>query len=274
MAVDPHFAARGAPPGSLRWHALLYASSGQRDRLAAAFALEAELREISRGGLDHGAAHGKLDWGGGKSPGLARGEPRHPLTRMLATRAACPATLGAALQQALGATGIELAQAVLQDESELEQYLQGSGAAPLLLASAGTGGDADDAHLAAACGRLLRLTEIIRDLRHDGWRGRVLVPWNWVEEAGLDLEALRAEGADPRRRALLQRLAALARRHWAEAPADGRGRPERRALQVLAALHLALLDRMEKRGFATGTARTGLPPFTRLVVAWRAARRA
>lgn len=276
MPLDPHFAARGAPPGSMRWHALLYAPPAARDRIAAAFALEAELREIAGGTLEHGVAHAKLGWWREEALRLEQGQPRHPLTRTLLGSDASPAVLARSLEAALGATEIELAQAVLQDEPEFERYLAGAGSALACLAlGAAAPGDASMA-FAAACGRSIRCVEILRDLRRDAWRGRVFLPWAWVEEAGLDLGDLRSDTNDDRTRWLFGRLAALSRcsRNESDAAAAAQLADGWRALHVLSELHLALLARIEHAGFAVGREPVELPPLSRLFIAWRAARRA
>jgi phytoene synthase len=276
MALDAHFTARGAPPGSMRWHALLYAPAAARDRVSATFALEAELREIAGGTLDHGVAHTKLGWWRDEALRLGEGRPRHPLTRVLLDSPASPKALARTLDAALGAADIELARTVLQDEAEFERYLDGAGSALACLALGATDPADPSTAFASSCGRSIRCVEILRDLRRDAWRGRIFVPWAWVEDAGLGLEDLRGPARDDRFLSLCRRVAALSRRL-----SDGSGatasrpRPDDwRPLQVLTELHLALLERLERAGFAAGHEPLELPPLARLFIAWRAARRA
>jgi phytoene synthase len=277
MPLDAHFAARGAPPGSMRWHALLYAPAAARDRFAAAFALDAELREIACGTLDHGVAHAKLGWWREEATRLGQGGPRHPLTRVLLGASGSPGPLAAKLHQALGATEIELAQLALADEAEFAQYLAGAGTAIAGLAlDPAQGGEDAAARFAAGCGRTIRLVEIVRDLPRDARRGRVFAPWTWLEDAGLELEELRAGEPSGKTQALLRRVAGLARESWREArdAASGDMPGEWRPLYVLAGLHVELLGRIERLEFAVGSGPVELPPLTRLFTAWRAARRA
>lgn len=277
MALDPQFAARGAPPGSMRWHSLLYAPAPARDRLAAAFALEAELREISRGTLDHGVAHAKLGWWREEVARVAGGAPRHPLTVALCSGSAPPGALAADLTHALGAAEMELAQVVLHDEDEFGRYLHGAGAAVarLALGTPPAEGDAG-ARFAAGCGNAIRVVEIIRDLRRDARRGCVFLPWEWVEAAGLGLEDLRDEATAGDLRTLLERLADLSHQSWDDArdATPARTPDAWRPLLVLAELHLALLERIERAAFAVGLEPMELSPLARLFIAWRAARRA
>ncbi len=276
MTLDPRLAARGAPQGSMRWHSLLYAPPVARDRIAAAFAIEAELREIAGGSLEHAVAHAKLGWWREEALRLEQGEPRHPFTRALLGSAVLPAVPARCLVAALGAAEIELAQAVLQDEAEFGQYLDGAGSALACLAL-GTADPADaSTAFASACGRSIRCVEILRDLRRDAWRGRVFLPWSWVEEAGLGLDELRGETSDDRTRSLFGRVAAFGRHFREESLAATTDRlPDGwRALHVLAELHLAVLARIERSGFAVGREPVELQPLARPFIAWRAARRA
>jgi 15-cis-phytoene synthase len=274
VALDPHFAARGAPPGSLRWHATLYAPTGGQVRLAAAFALEAELRDTTRPDLEHGVAHAKLGWWAEEAARLRQGAPRHPITIALDSHGEQARQDADALDEILAATATELAQLALHDEAELDAYLRGAGAACQRLAIGPAAPSAIAERFASGCGTMLRLTEIIRDLRQDAWHGRVFVPWAWLETEGVDLEQLQGAVPGAGLRRSLQRLATKARSAWSEArdSLDTAAADPLRALIVLAELHRALLDRMERSNFDVGRQRVELPPLRRLVTAWRAAR--
>jgi 15-cis-phytoene synthase len=276
VPLEPHFATRGAPPGSLRWHARLYAPAAGHGRLEAAFALEAELRDAVRPGLEHGVAHAKLGWWAEEAARLRQGGARHPITLALESHGDQAVQDAEALDEMLAAAATELAQLALHDEAELDAYLRGAGAACQRLAIGAATPSAITERFAVGCGTMLRLTEIIRDLRQDAWHGRVFVPWTWLEAEGIDLEQLRgAEPADGLRRSL-QRLATKARSAWSEARSglDPAAADPLRPLIVLAELHRALLDRMERNSFDVGRQRVDLPPLLRLITAWRAARRA
>ncbi len=276
MALDPQFAARGAPRGSMRWHALLYAPAPARDRIAAAFALESELADIGRGALDHGVAHAKLRWWREEAARLAAAAPRHPLTIALLDTPDGAAAAAATLSLALGAVEIELAQVVLADEVEFDSYLLGAAAAVAGLAlGERLPGDGPGARFAASAGGVVRIVEIVRDLSRDARGGRVFLPWAWVEHEKATLDELQSGVDTDARRRLAVRLAGLARRRWAEIEAArAPALPQRRSLSVLAQLHLALLADMERTGFPPGPAPAELAPLKRTYLAWRAARRA
>ncbi len=69
------------PAGSMPWHAWLYTPPAARPLVAAAFALQAELRPIADARVDHGVAHLKLQWWREEIQRLEQGQPRHPLTQ-------------------------------------------------------------------------------------------------------------------------------------------------------------------------------------------------
>ncbi len=263
-----------ARPGSPRWHARLFATPETRDTLDAVFALERELWSIADTQLDHGVAHIKLQWWHEEAGRLAQRQPRHPLTQALAARHATPADAETALLEYLRSVELDLARTTYESATELEHYLQYC-AALQRLAAAALAPDADPQGLAAfatAVGRLVRSAEILRDLRQDAWDGRVYVPLDWLAAEGVDPAALREAEAPPGVARCLQRLASEARQHWAAESAAAPGADSLRGLRVLAALHLALIDRLEQAGFAVGLQRLEPGPLRSLWTAWRAAR--
>jgi hypothetical protein len=72
------------PPavGSTAWFVLLYGGA-QRARMQALFALARELAASFDPGLDHDVAHVRLAWWREEAERTARGEARHPYTRLL-----------------------------------------------------------------------------------------------------------------------------------------------------------------------------------------------
>ncbi|MCR6632765.1 MAG: squalene/phytoene synthase family protein [Magnetospirillum sp.] len=113
-------------------------------------------------------------------------------------------------------------------------------------------GEAEGEALAAALGRALQLTNILRDLAEDASLGRLYLPDEILAEHGIvvadDLDAVLRHPALP---AAAQALAARARRHFAEALAVARRCPREavRPAMVMAAVYQALLDRLEADGW-------------------------
>ena len=100
-------------------------------------------------------------------------------------------------------------------------------------------------------GRALQLTNILRDVAEDAERGRLYLPAEWLDEAGVphDPQGALHHQALP---ALCARMAAQAQRHFASARA-AMARCKPRAMKparLMAATYGALLDLLHQRGWA------------------------
>jgi phytoene synthase len=100
-------------------------------------------------------------------------------------------------------------------------------------------------------GRALQLTNILRDVAEDAGRGRLYLPREWLDDAGVphDPQAALRHPALP---ALCARMAAQAQRHFASARAAMQ-RCNPRAMKparLMGATYAALLDRLHQRGWA------------------------
>ena len=124
--------------------------------------------------------------------------------------------------------------------------------------------------VAWALGRALQLTNILRDVDEDAGRGRVYLPREWLEEAGVPLDpvALLTSPGLPAvcERVLAQARALFAQAHAAMAECDRRAmRPAR----LMGASYAALLDRLEKRGWQRLAEPVRVPKWQKLWIAAR-----
>ena len=129
---------------------------------------------------------------------------------------------------------------------------------------------ADADQVAWHLGRALQLTNILRDVAEDAGRGRLYLPREWLDEAGVPPEpdaALR-HAALP---ALCGRMAATAHRHFTQAEAAmARCIPKAmRPARLMGATYAALLDRMQRRGWSHPEVRVRLPKWQKLWIALR-----
>ncbi len=119
-------------------------------------------------------------------------------------------------------------------------------------------------------GRALQLTNILRDVAEDAERGRLYLPREWLEDAGMpaDPDAVLGHVALP---ALCARMAAAAHRHFTQAEA-AMARCDKRAMRparLMGATYAALLDRMQQRGWSDLHQRVGLSKLEKLRIALR-----
>jgi squalene synthase HpnD len=133
-------------------------------------------------------------------------------------------------------------------------------------------GDASAAadRVAHSLGRALQLTNILRDLDEDADRGRLYLPREWLDEAGVPHDpraALRAVGL-PR---VCARVAALAHEHFRAAHAAMRQCDAKamKPARLMGATYAAILARLERRGWSQPGQRVSLPAWQKLWLALR-----
>jgi phytoene synthase len=128
--------------------------------------------------------------------------------------------------------------------------------------------DADE--VAWHLGRALQLTNILRDVAEDAGRGRLYLPREWLDDAGVphDPAAALAHKALP---ALCARMAAQAHRHFASATAAmARCKPAAmKPARLMGATYAALLDALQQRGWSNPTIPVRLTRWQKLWIALR-----
>jgi phytoene synthase len=121
--------------------------------------------------------------------------------------------------------------------------------------------------LAHHLGRALQLTNILRDIDEDAAIGRVYLPREAIERAGIPLGDIAALIADPRLDAACRPVADEAARHFAEAERILAERPRGHLIapRLMAAAYSELLRRMRRQGWAAPRARVR---HNRLALLW------
>jgi phytoene synthase len=270
-----HPLAQGIPPGSLRHYAVLYSGLDDTAPLAAVYAFEQEIADTARGS-GHEVAHARLQWWRAEVDRLLHDQPVHPVTRALTPlRATADLHL---LHEALVAADIDLACMTFDNHDELEAYcFRASGSLQTLAAQACAGSrhmSEGERAFARALGAAVRQTEMLRDIRLDVGHGRLHVPLEQLERAGIDPLEVRADTASAAFLFELHRWRDELRNRLLALPGL-LTRPERAAQRqglVLAALYLKLLDNIRHEGELART-RAEVPDWTRLWTAWRTALR-
>ncbi len=133
-------------------------------------------------------------------------------------------------------------------------------------------GDASPAadEVAHHLGRALQLTNILRDLSEDAWRGRLYLAREWLAMAGVPPEPAAAL-ASAHLPAACERALRQARGHFTAAQA-AMARCDRRAMRparLMSATYKAVLDRLEKRGWQRLDQRVSVPAWEKLLIAAR-----
>jgi phytoene synthase len=117
--------------------------------------------------------------------------------------------------------------------------------------------DGPGEELAHHLGRALQLTNILRDLDEDAAIGRLYLPREFLDGAGIAGFDPSAVIADPHVDAACRPMARLAREHYRKADAVLAGRPAGRlaAPRLMSAVYAAILGKMETVGWAPPRAR-------------------
>jgi len=125
--------------------------------------------------------------------------------------------------------------------------------------------------VAAALGRALQLTNILRDVEEDAGMGRLYLPDELLASYGIQGADPAAVLAHPLLPLVRRDLAQLARGHFADAAAAMARSPRRtmRPAALMCATYRAVLDKLEAGEWATGNGRVRLPVWRKL---WYAVR--
>lgn len=120
--------------------------------------------------------------------------------------------------------------------------------------------DAEGDELAHSLGRALQFTNVLRDLDEDAAIGRLYMPREFLDEAGIATDDPRAAVDDPRIDTAARRLAAAAREHYANADLVLGLRPPGRlaAPRLMSAVYGRILAKMEAVGWTAPRERARL----------------
>ena len=182
--------------------ASLYSPPAERPVLEALFAVEREIGASLRAGLDHTVAHVRLQWWREECARVAKGTPSHPLTRALAQEFSN--TPGDALVGLAGFVDIavwDLAGATFETRRELQAFCERWAAAMMLPAVAHAAPQAKDAWL--AIGAAMYEVRMLANLGTDARAGRLRLPLDEMDRAGVTPESLVARPHSPQLAALL-----------------------------------------------------------------------
>ena len=155
--------------------------------------------------------------------------------------------------------------------AELDLYCDRVAAAVgrLSVRAFGDGSEAAD-RVAWHLGRALQLTNILRDLAEDAERGRLYLPREWLDAAGVPL-APKAALRDIRLPAVCARAAAQAHEHF-RAAGDAMRACDAQAMRparLMGATYAAVLRRLERRGWGRLGERVRVPRWQKLWIALR-----
>ncbi len=245
------------------------------DRRSALYAIYAFCRlvdDIADEPADMAIKRGRLDEWRAAVAALYAGQPRDAVTRVLAGMVR---RYGLRQEDFLAVIdGMQMdAETVIAAPSlaTLDTYCDRAAAAVgrLSVRAFGDGSAQADA-VAFSLGRALQLTNILRDLAEDAGRGRLYLPREWLDAAGVPHDP-RGALASPALPLVCRRVAAEARRRFRLADAAMRSCDPRamRPARIMGATYAALLAKLEARGWTDLHSAVTLPKWRKLWIVGR-----
>jgi 15-cis-phytoene synthase len=174
-----------------RYLAWLYSPPAMQPVLAALCRIESEVVASLKPGVDHHVAHTRLQWWREECERTAEGRAVHPLTRELLASSrdgAAPSPL-AGLSGFVDTAVWDLAGATFETRKELVAYCERWATAMFVTAASAADGAASAAHL-RALGAAVREVELLAGLAREAQSGRLRVPLDELERAGVDTGSL------------------------------------------------------------------------------------
>jgi 15-cis-phytoene synthase len=181
-----------------RYLAWLYSPEAQQPVLAKLCEIESEIAGSLRPDIDHNVAHARLQWWQEECERCAQGRPVHPLTRELVkaygTAAARVPSPLAGLRGFVDTAVWDLAGATFETRKELTAYCE-RWAAAMFETAAGQVVSAGPGELGAvarwrALGAAAREIELLADLAREAHTGRMRVPLDELDRAGVVVSSL------------------------------------------------------------------------------------
>jgi phytoene synthase len=255
--LDLDYINRAAPPGSMRYFALLYAPREQRELLTALFVIDAEIR-ISATQVAHEVAHTRLQWWRAEVDRLINRSAQHPATQVV--QAALPTADLSVLHELLVAADMDVARMTYNTATELTAYLERSGGVIFELLT----GQRD---YARHVGAFVRRVETLRDLAIEARAGRVYWALDDLDQHQVPIATLHANAPSPATNSLIAAEIERLRLQFAAMT------PASRPMHVFAQLHAKLLDTIERADFNVFAKRHELGAIEKAWTAWRGARR-
>ena len=276
MTPDEYCQDKAVQSGSSFYYSFLFLPPERRRAITALYAWCRELDDVADSQGDRGVARRKLDWWAQEVRDLYAGAPTHPVTRALQPFLAPFGIQRRQLMEVIDGMRMDLDDVRYLDFESLKLYCRRA-AGVVGEMSAGIFGYSDAQTLVYAdwLGLAFQLTNIIRDVGEDARMGRVYLPQQDLIRHGLSRQQFLSGRAgleeQPAFRALMAEQAARARDAYREAfaalPEVDRNR--QRPGLIMAAIYVALLDEIERSGYAVLNQRIALTPLRKFWLACR-----
>lgn len=274
MSPDQYCESKVAESGSNLTAAFKILDPERRAAINALYAFCREVDDVVDECSEPQLAAIKLSWWKTELDRLFQGQAQHPVSKALAARMKDYGLPQESFQEIIAGVEMDLTQNRYASWSDLDRYCDRvAGAVGLLSARIfGTVSPATQDY-AITLGRALQYTNIIRDVGDDARKGRIYLPAEAMQQAGLDAGSILRFEHSPALSQLLHDMAGRAHQLYDKAiatlPAAER-RAQRPGL-MMAAIYRDLLRLLESESFQIMHQRISVAPARKLWLAWRTA---
>lgn len=254
--------------------AVLFVPRKQRPALTALLAVYIEIQEILHECSDAGVAHTKLAWWREEVSLLSEQKPRHPLAINLAEYLHRPFGYKELLLEIIEGIETDISPPLFPNYAEVESYCRHRGGALLELVAVLTGAQQATTRAAARdLGTAWQLADIVIQAGERARHGRMYFAVQDLHKHGLEHHLVNGAHTETGLKSLLSdytlRAQAYAVGATSRAAAEYKTLIAARVLNGLAQMRLKIYA---KHGYDMTQPPVELPPFTRLLTAWRSAR--
>ena len=276
MTPDEYCQQRTAQSGTSFYYSFLFLPPERRRAITALYAFCREVDDVVDEVSDPDLARTKLAWWRKEVGAIFSGTPQHPVALALQPVVAAYRLPQQHFQTVIDGMAMDLERNRYLDFADLERYCH-CVAGVVGLMSAEVFGYANPGTLdyARNLGIAFQLTNIIRDVGEDARRGRIYLPQDDLARHGVSVASILRRESTPAMVPLMKAQVARARR-WHQNALDALPFEDRRTQRpglIMAAIYRALLDEIERDGYAVLDHRIALTPLRKLWIAWTTARR-
>lgn len=274
MSPDQYCESKVAESGSNLTAAFKILDPERRAAINALYAFCREVDDVVDECSEPQLAAIKLSWWKTELDRLFQGQAQHPVSKALAARMKDYGLPQESFHEIIAGVEMDLTQNRYASWSDLDLYCDRVAGAVGLL-SARIFGTVSPATLdyAITLGRALQYTNIIRDVGDDARKGRIYLPAEAMQQAGLDAGSILRFEHSPALSQLLHEMAGRAHQLYDKAIATlpaGERRAQRPGL-MMAAIYRDLLRLLESESFQIMHQRISVAPARKLWLAWRTA---
>lgn len=272
MTADEYCQNKAAASGSSFYYSFLFLPPARRRAITALYAYCREVDDVVDEVSDPGVAQAKLAWWRNEVEQLFAGRPQHPVTQALQPHLQAFGITRDRMLQVIEGMQMDLQQSRYLDFPNLRRYCH-LVAGVVGEMSAGIFGASSERtfEYARQLGLALQLVNILRDVGEDARRGRVYLPLDDLQAAGVKVSDVvngrYVDGFSAVMRQQAQRAREAYRAAMAALP-DADRQAQRPGL-IMGAIYLTLLEEIEREDFRVLHQRVALTPLRKLFIAWR-----